>query len=214
MFELRLPPGARLTETQLAETFNVSRTIIRQVIARLAQDGVLVKRSNGATHVASPSRDETRQMLAVRKMIEPEVVKALAAKAKTLDCSTLSKHLAEEDLARRAADRGRLVRLTGQFHLHLVRLTENAVLIRLITELQALVCLAILLYASGDSACPEDEHRRIFEAISAGDGSSAARLMLHHLDHIERDLRLDDSSPKVLVSDALIWLGEPEHTNP
>ena len=43
IFEQRMPPGARLTEESLAETFDVSRTVIRQVIARLAQDGILVK---------------------------------------------------------------------------------------------------------------------------------------------------------------------------
>lgn len=143
------PPGARLTEEALAETFDVSRTVIRQVIARLSQDGILIKLPSGATLVAAPSRREARQMLAVRRMIEPEIVKTLAVGAKHLSLVELLAHLAEEDNARRAGDRGALVRLTGEFHLHLARLTGNEILIRLMTELQALVCLAILLYASG-----------------------------------------------------------------
>jgi Bacterial regulatory proteins, gntR family len=42
-FPLTTPGIARLTEEALAAAFNVSRTTIRQVIARLAQDGILVK---------------------------------------------------------------------------------------------------------------------------------------------------------------------------
>jgi len=205
-----MPPGARLTEEALAETFDVSRTVIRQVIARLSQDGILIKLPSGATLVAAPSRREARQMLAVRRMIEPEIVKTLAVGAKHLSLVELLAHLAEEDNARRAGDRGALVRLTGEFHLHLARLTGNEILIRLMTELQALVCLAILLYASGDDACPEDEHQRIVEAIAAEDGSSAAALMLHHLNHIEADMRLDEPRPEVRISEALDWLSAPE----
>lgn len=207
IFEQRMPPGARLTEETLADTFEVSRTIIRQVIARLAQDGILVKHASGATHVASPSKTEAKQILAVRRMIEPEIVKTLAKQAKSLSFTDLSAHLTSEKKARRANDRGTLVRLTGEFHLTLARMTGNPILVRLMTGLQALICLAILLYASGDDACPDDEHDRIVAAIMAGKGKEAAELMLHHLGHIERDLNIDDEQrPDVEIASALDWL--------
>ncbi|GLS44269.1 GntR family transcriptional regulator [Methylobacterium brachythecii] len=206
IFEQRMPPGARLTEDALADTFEVSRTIIRQVIARLAQDGILIKDSSGATHIASPSRQEAKQILDVRRMIEPKVVRTLADRAADLSFADLQAHLEAEDKARKQNDRGGLVRLTGEFHLLLVQHTQNAILVRLMTELQALICLAILLYASGEDACPEDEHRRIVDAIRAGDGARAEHLMLHHLDHIERDLKLDDLRPDVQIESALTWL--------
>jgi DNA-binding GntR family transcriptional regulator len=139
-------------------------------------------------------------------MIEPEIVKTLAGNAASLSFTELSNHLATEDKARQAGDRGTLVRLTGEFHLQLVQLTGNAILIRLMAELQALICLAILLYATGDDACPEDEHRNIIEAIVAGNGPLAADIMLHHLKHIETDLKIDDGKPDVRISEALDWL--------
>lgn len=212
IFEQRMPPGARLTEEALAATFDVSRTTIRQVIARLAQDGILIKLPSGATHVASPTRREAQQLLVVRRMIEPEIVKMLAANAANLSFTELSEHLSAEDRARQDGDRGTLVRLTGEFHLHLAYLTGNEVLIRLMTELQALVCLAILLYASGDDACPPLEHHKITAAIKAQDGATAAAAMLDHLSHIEKDLRLDDK-PAVQISEALNWLGQRESSS-
>ena len=207
IFEQRMPPGARLTEETLAETFNVSRTIIRQVIGRLAQDGILIKHSSGATHVASPSKGEAKQILAVRRMIEPEIVKTLASQSKTLSFSKLTAHLASEKNARRADDRGTLVRLTGEFHLLLAEMTGNAILVRLMMQLQALICLAILLYASGDDACPDTEHDQIVGAIKAGKGKEAAHIMLHHLAHIEKDLKIDEEQrPDVEIASALDWL--------
>jgi len=41
ILEQRLSPGARLSEQQLAEAFGVSRTLIRQALIRLHQEGVI-----------------------------------------------------------------------------------------------------------------------------------------------------------------------------
>ncbi|MDH6261787.1 GntR family transcriptional regulator [Bradyrhizobium sp. BR13661] len=207
VFEQRVPPGARLTEEALAETFGVSRTVIRQVIARLVQDGILIKQATGATNVAAPTRSETKKMLTVRHMIEPEIVRSLATRSGSLSFDALKSHLDKEDQARAARDRATLVRLVGEFHLMLAQMTDNPILIRLLTKLQALVCLAILLYATEEDACPKGEHRGIVEAMIAGEGERAAEIMRHHLHHIEEDLQLDEI-PKVdpHLSGALRWL--------
>jgi DNA-binding GntR family transcriptional regulator len=206
IFEQRLPPGEHLVESSLAETFQVSRTVIRQVIARLEQDGIVVARSYRGAFVASPTQEEVSQILAVRKMIEPEIVRILVNNAGQLPFSRLEEHLDAEDTARRLGERGTLVRLTGEFHLHLADMTGNKVLIRLMTELQALTCLAILLYASGNDACPIDEHRKIYQAIKKRKADEAIRLMLHHLQHVESDLDLSGSPRTGAYSRALEWM--------
>jgi DNA-binding GntR family transcriptional regulator len=206
IFEQRLPPGEPITEEQLAVTFDVSRTVVRQAVARLAQDGILVKSPNRGTSVASPSRKEARDILAVRRLVEPEIVRVLASAPHQFGLAQLRKHLAEENAARLAEQRGTLVRLTGEFHLLLAELSGNLVLRRLMTQLQTLTCLAILLYADRDDACPPDEHSRIVEAIAESDGATAAQEMLHHLMHVEKDMNLDKAAPERSFIDAMGWL--------
>lgn len=211
VFEQRMRPGERLTEEQLAAAFDVSRTVVRQAMARLAQDGILVKLPNVGSTVASPSRKQTRDILAARKMVEPGIVRLLAAEPSKSGLKRLRAHLAEEVNARRQGDRGTLVRLTGEFHLLLFELAGNEVLTRLMTGLQALTCLAILLHAEREDACPPDEHSNIVNAIAAGDGEAAANEMLHHLAHVERELQLDRPQPE----STLAWLRgglEPSNT--
>ncbi|RUZ77860.1 GntR family transcriptional regulator [Mesorhizobium sp. M7A.F.Ca.US.006.01.1.1] len=206
IFEMRLPPGERLTEEQLAETFDVSRTVVRQAIARLSQDGILVKIPNIGTTVAAPTRKETRDILAVRKMVEPAIVRILSAAPVGGGLERIHAHLARETTARAKGDRGTLVRLTGEFHLLLAEVAANDVLTRLMTSLQTLTCLAILLYAEQNEACPPDEHSRIVEAIAGGDGERAATEMLQHLQHVEFDLHLDRAEPGSPLSDTIAWL--------
>lgn len=206
IFEQRLPPGERLREEQLATAFDVSRTVVRQVVARLAQDGILVQSPNVGSTVASPSRIETRDILDVRRMVEPDIVRVLAANPNQAAISRLKAHLSKENSAKRKGKRGTLVRLTGEFHLLLAEIAGNKVLIRLMTGLQALTCLAILLYAEKDEACPPDEHSKIIKAIAAGDRDGTAACMLHRLEHVERDLQLDVPNDRATMTDTLAWM--------
>jgi DNA-binding GntR family transcriptional regulator len=206
IFEQRLPPGQRITESQLSETFDVSRTVVRQSIARLSEIGVFKKTPNLGCEIASPTRDEARRMLEVREMVEPAVVKGLASNRTPAQLTALHEHIAMESEARLKHDRSTLVRLTGEFHLKLAEMSGNPYIIRLMTELQVLTCLAILVHAEAESGCPRDEHSSIVSAIERADGESAGKDMLHHLKHIASDLRLDRPEPENNLQNAMAWL--------
>ncbi|TPE49292.1 GntR family transcriptional regulator [Amaricoccus solimangrovi] len=207
IFEQRLPPGARITEEQLAETFGVSRTVVRQSMNRLSEMGVFRKTPNQGCTIAAPTRHEARKMLAVRDMIEPPMARLVAESWKADELDLLRDHLGREEAARRAGDRSTLVRLTGEFHLKLAEMTGNPFLVRIITELQVLTCLAILVHAESETGCPRDEHGVIVDAIERRDGAAAAAEMARHLDHIVEELQLDRRDPERNLEKAFRWLG-------
>ncbi|MBA4799687.1 GntR family transcriptional regulator [Allorhizobium sp. NPDC080224] len=206
IFEQRLPPGQRITEAQLSEAFNVSRTVVRQSISKLSEIGVFTKTPNQGCTIASPSRDEARKMLQLRIMVEPAMVRGIAATRSAADVGLLRDHIALENDARSRQDRSTLVRLTGEFHLKLAEMSANPYLIRLMTELQVLTCLAILVHAEAETCCPRDEHSTIVEAIARGDGDAAHDEMLHHLKHITEELNLDRDEPEPNLRNAFMWL--------
>ncbi|MDF2617412.1 MAG: transcriptional regulator, GntR family [Xanthobacteraceae bacterium] len=193
IFERRLPPGEKLTEDRLAELFGVSRTVVRQALARLAQDGIVEQHPNRGAFVAAPSRAYARHVLAARAVVEPEIAGAAACSCDDHALARLRRHIATEDEARAAGDRATLVRLTGEFHVVLAEVAGNPVFVRLLTELQALSSLSILLYARGEySACPPDEHSRIVAAIERGASVEAAELMRGHIAHVAADMDLSE----------------------
>lgn len=192
IFERRLPPGEKLTEDRLAELFGVSRTVVRQALARLAQDGIVELHPNRGAFVAAPSRADARHVLAARAVVEPEI----AADACSCDSHALTRlrgHILMEDRARAEGDRAALVRLTGEFHVTLAEAAGNPVFVRLLTELHALSSLAILLYARGEhAACPPHEHGDIVAAIERGDAGEASRLMREHIAHVAAEMDLTE----------------------
>lgn len=181
----RLQPGMRLGEDELATAFGVSRTKVRSALARLAQDGVVELRRNQGASVAQPSEALTRHVFALRLLIEPSVARDRAARRGRGSLAALRRHLRLENDARKAGRDADLVRLTGAFHLMLAEKAGNPLVVRLLRELEAMTCLAILRYApTAVAACPHNGHAALVAAIAAGDPDQAAILMRDHLDHV------------------------------
>ena len=76
----RLVPGSRLREEELARTFAVSRTLVRQALHQLAQDGVIVLRPNRGAMVPEPTLRDGEHVFDARRVVECEVARRLAGK--------------------------------------------------------------------------------------------------------------------------------------
>jgi len=191
IMEHRLPPGTKLVEDKLAAVFHVSRTKIRQALARLAHDNILTVYPNRGTFVASPTVDEARHVFNARRLIEPGIVRTVAETATREKLARLRDSAELESASRAQNDRRAIIRLSGEFHILLAGLTGNPFVVKSVRELALLTCLIIALYDSPHTpACPHHEHGEILDAIEAHDGTRAATLMIAHLDHVERTLEL------------------------
>lgn len=192
VFEHRLKPGTRLVEDHLADMSGSTRASIRQVLARLAHEGLVTLTPNRGARVASPTVQEAREVFAMRFMLEPAMVRQLAQQRIPGHASRLREHVMAEAAARARGDRPAIIRLSGEFHILLAELTGNRILMRSMRELCAQTCLVITLYDKPNTpACPYHEHEDVIEAIEQGDAEKAARFMTHHLSHIEQTLALD-----------------------
>lgn len=187
----RLKPGERLGEAGLCEQFQVSRTVVRQALRRLAESQIVEIVPNKGATVAAPSPEETREVFEARRAIEGAIVRAVAARIGALDLQRLQARLEAEHAALHEGDHGRWVSLAGGFHLALAQLCGNRVLQRLLTELMTRCSLIVALYeAPGEASCEHDEHQRIVELLGLRDGDGAAALMDQHLHALESRLAL------------------------
>lgn len=191
VLEHRLPPGTKLVEDRLAELFETSRAQVRDVLARLANEGIVQTFPNRGAFIAAPSVAQTREVFEARRLIEPALLRRLIARRDPAASTALRAIVAEEEAARSRHDRPAMVRLSGEFHIRLAECAGNRLLERSMRELASLTVLAIFLYdAPHASACREDEHALLLAAIEGRRVERAVTLMLEHLDHIESSLNL------------------------
>lgn len=190
--EHRLPPGTKLGEERLARVFGVSRTQIRQVIERLANDRIVTVVPNRGAFVSSPTVEEAREVFAARRVIEPDLIRQAVRAAKKDDIRRLRDHVALESAARAANDKRAIVRLSGEFHQRIAEIAGNRFLAKTLRDLETLTCLVIILYdAPNMPACPYHEHSDLVDAIEARDEQRAAEHMVEHLQHVEASLNFE-----------------------
>ncbi len=194
ILEHQLPPGTQLVEERLANVFGVSRTKIRQALARLAHDSIVTVVPNRGAFVASPTVAEAREVFDARRLIEPTLAGRAARTATAAQIKRLREHVALESAARAAEDKRSIIRLSGEYHQLIAESAGNAFLARTMRELETLTCLVIILYdAPNVPSCPYHEHSGIADAIEAHDAVRAAALMLEHLNHVESALDLREA---------------------
>ncbi|RCW21099.1 GntR family transcriptional regulator [Ciceribacter lividus] len=206
IIDRRLAPGTKLTESEVGALFDASRTVARAALQMLAFEGLVKMERNRGAFVSSPSPEEARQVFASRRLIEPGIAIAAAARITSGDVEHFRRHLEDETAhmnERGPAARRAEIKASGDFHLMVASISGNQILKRFMEELIARSSLVIALYGrTGVSSCGHNEHADILDALERRDGEKAAHLMLHHIDHIEADL--DFRTPEGLaLRDAL-----------
>ena len=192
----RLLPGTKLVEDKLAAAFGVSRTRVRPVLVRLANEQVVTLIPNRGATIAQPSEQEAREVFEARRLIEPRLVELFIAKADKADIKHLKMCIDEEEAARLAGDIRRAIRLSGDFHLHIAERAGHQTLGRILRELTSRTSLILMTYSSAHArereeatACGCREHRALLDAIRLRDAAEAGRRMRDHLTRLESELR-------------------------
>ena len=202
--EHRLQPGTKLAEQKLADHFGVSRTLVRQALFQLSQNRLVRLEPARGAFVAAPSADEARQVFAVRRMLEAEMVRAFMRQVTPAKLRALREHVAREKQAVAQGDAPERTELLGDFHVRMAELMGNQVLAQLLGELISRCALITLMYQSASAAeHSHEEHEAIVTALAAKDEALAVRLMQEHLQHVEEGLTFDRDMPSSDLSMAL-----------
>ena len=80
IIQLDLPPGQRFTESQLASDLGLSKTPVREALARLERDGLVELIARSGYRVSDVTLKDARDLLAVRALLETEAAGLAAAR--------------------------------------------------------------------------------------------------------------------------------------
>ena len=203
--EHRLAPGTKLSEEEVAGTFDVSRTTVRTALQRLAHDRLVELKRNRGAFVAQPTIREAREVFEARALLEPRTARSAAERAGPSDISSLRRHIEEEHAAMDLGDAGRALYLSGLFHIEIARIADQATIAAFISQLIARSSLIIALYWERRQAlCESNSHHALLEAFDRRDGARAEELMTSHLVDLLASLDLRKPSTRAMsLKDAL-----------
>jgi DNA-binding GntR family transcriptional regulator len=199
IIEHRLQPGMKLPEDALAESFEVSRTVIRKALQRLALERlVTIQPKRGAT-VAKPTITEAKNIFAARRLIEVGTLDQVTANISKADIAALKDIARQEHEAQSRHDHRQAINLSGQFHVRVLAIAGNEDLTDFLVRLVSRSSLIIAVYGSPWSdACKCDSHDSLIALLEAKDAERAKAWMQQHLNDVESALNMtpeEDSEP-------------------
>jgi DNA-binding GntR family transcriptional regulator len=166
------PVGGRINEGQLADDLGVSRTPLREALANLAQEGVLELRPNRGYWLSPLTAVEVRETYPVIGALE---VLALRSSSPTDLVAAAPSLLAMAD-AMASLRPEEAAGVDDSWHDNLLRYCPNQRLLQLIRNQKTVVHRyeSAYFFAKGRIAESAAQHRRIAEALQAGDIDRAA----------------------------------------
>lgn len=196
VIEQALTPGTKLPEDTLAAHLNVSRTLVREALARLIAEGLVDAGRRRTATVAQPSRAEAHNVFEARACLEREVVRLVIERWTPSMGAALEGHLRDEEDAARTQPPALCARLAGEFHIRLAQLAGNPVITRYLSELVSRCSLILAIYGNTHSPqCGIDEHKALIEALRRRDAKAALRLMDAHLASIQQRALAPEKKP-------------------
>lgn len=178
----QLPPGTRLTETDLAEKFQVSRGTVRIALYKLAQEGIITQVPYTGWAVTTLTSTDIWELYPLRASLEALGARLAAEQIDANGKKLLREALASLKSACRSGDRSDVAKADFELHRTIVLLGKNERLIghyRLIEQQFKIFLLASTYSLADINGVPED-HKPIVEAICAGDSLRAFQLTEEH----------------------------------
>jgi GntR family transcriptional regulator, rspAB operon transcriptional repressor len=191
------PPGSKLGEINLAAEFGCSRTPIRESLKRLEHDRLLEIRPKSGTYVRPDTKADYIHLMQVRAYLESLAYRILHPKITKTGLAALERMVRQMDRQRTAAgsDKARLVELHIAFHLKMVELAGNPLLLRLYRQLN--FRRSIMLYFEMDDLVfsrVQREHRRILDALAQRDPEGEILVRESIIQSMERHVAMWDEA--------------------
>jgi DNA-binding GntR family transcriptional regulator len=189
-----LQPGQVLRQEELAKRCNVSRVPLREALARLVGEGLLVLRPRRGYAVVSLEASDIVEVFELRAVTEAHAGSIAARSRRPEDIAEAARLVAAMALLdpSDAEDAAKWSRLNYEFHACIIGATRRKRLIQITTSLRDTVerYIRFEMRLTGDARQAERDHREILEAFRAGDSRGLAELCRLHVENTaERLLR-------------------------
>lgn len=182
--------GEKLVNRHLQEKYGVSSTPVRDAINRLYLDGLLDEISNGGARVIS---FDYKAALEVNEIVAMFTREAVALAVSRVRAAGLGPELLNNiEMQSSNISNENYFIYDKRFHTTFFRHCDNARLVRLHNQYSALWELLVLFYYRDKESNREkaiSEHRRIYDAIVAGDVGLAQECVEHHFREAVRPLQ-------------------------
>lgn len=184
---MRLLPGMKISEAEIARLFGVSRQPVRDAFSRLENLDLLLIRPQKATEVKRFSSQAITTARFVRVAVESEVLRRAAQKCDKSGRDVLDSKLADQCVAVENNDYNLFRSLDYDFHKTLCTIGEVDFAFDVIAKEKAKVDRLCVLGLSRDERLEQllNDHEAIAKMIKSNDEDGAVKAGILHLSRLD-----------------------------
>ena len=187
ILDLVMPPGSPIDEMQLAERFAISRTPIREALARLAMEGLIDTLPNRSTMVAQIDFVNLHTFFDAITLMYRVTTRLAAQNWRAGDLEVIRAHQAEYRAAFEAYDALAMIGTNRDFHAAIAEAGRNpyylSLFLRLLDEGRRILRLYYQSFDDRPPASVITEHEEMIDAIAARNGVAAEAALKAHISH-------------------------------
>lgn len=178
-----LKPGERLREMDLAESIGLSRTPVREALARLESEGLVIHDASRGIMVAELDYSMVTELYFMREVLEGTAARLTAQHASDVEVSILEDLCRQYEAAIKSGDESALAASNRRFHDTLYRCSHNRYLINMLTVLHDALSLlgSTTLRDRSRAAETLKEHEAVVVAVKNRDPDAADLALRAHI---------------------------------
>jgi len=181
--------GTRITETEIAQTFGVSRVVVREAILMLQREGLLIKERNRYTQVLTITPKDVTEILDLRIAIEQAAAKSCLRNPnfQTTILPQLERCSAQINEIKDPLNSEAILQKDQEFHHLLIISSDNVRLQSVWEELSSQ--MLVLLYRYISAGCVMHySHDAILDAMRRGDLRQVKHALSVHIEETQEEL--------------------------
>ena len=183
ILDWRLEPGTVLGEVEQSERLGISRTPLREALARLLADGLVVAQGGRGLVVTAVSVNDIAQLFELRQALEQQIARQAARHRDPAVFDALALEFRTAPTLLERSDHAGYYELVSRFDAEMDAASANSYLVSALRSLRP--HLVRLRRISADDTArllsAAQEHLLIVEAVAAGDSELAASATNVHL---------------------------------
>lgn len=186
----RLAPGTRLSIPELSRQLDISRSPVREAIARIEYEGLAESVSHRGAVVVEIGLDELVAIYDVREVLEGLAARLATRAADDAFIDVLERNWQAHRDAVEADDVEQHMKLDAAFHRHIREASGNLRLSENLRQLQGQIRVAMTTTVARRGGMPAAlaEHRSLIDAIRGGDPATAEQVAREHITRLRESL--------------------------
>lgn len=177
-----LPPGTRISETEVASAIGISRQPVREAFIRLASEGLAEVRPQRGTYISRISVSSVLSARFIREAVEADLARIVARDRSDPLLDTMTAEIDRQHRADRSGDVEEFIESDDRFHHLLAQAAGHEAVWADLERLKAQMNrLRHLSMRALDRSVTIAQHQQVLDALRLGDVDAAESAMRVHL---------------------------------